>query len=212
MEGKFFIRGLLIGFSIAAPVGPIGALCIRRTLSDGRAAGFVSGMGAATADAAYGAVAAFGLTAISDFLQAQQFWLRLAGGLFLVWLGAKTYLSRPAGPESRIASSGLASAYATTLFLTLTNPMTIFSFIGIFAGLGLGAGGAGNHFAASQLVLGVFIGSALWWLLLSGGVGLFRSGLDATKLVWVNRLSGLIIFAFGALALLAASAKSSPSR
>lgn len=200
MDFGFFFRGLLLGFSIAAPVGPIGVLCIRRTLSDGRAIGFVTGLGAATADSIYGFVAAFSLTFISDLLISQQMWIKLIGGIFLCYLGVKTFLSEPANRAARVGGTGLAGAYGSTLFLTLTNPTTILSFVAVMAGLGLGNTG-GNYLAAAVLVVGVFFGSALWWLLLSGGVNLFRSKFDVHALRWVNRLSGLIILAFGALAL-----------
>lgn len=200
MDITFLFRGLAIGFSIAAPVGPIGVLCIRRTLADGRAAGLVSGLGAATADAIYGCIAGFGLTFISHFLVSQQIWLRLVGGLFLCYLGIKTLLSKPAEQAAHAKATGLLGAYASTFFLTVTNPMTILSFVAIFAGLGL-ASTSGNYRSASILVLGVFLGSALWWLLLSGGIGLFREKFTTTGLQWVNRISGLIITGFGLLAL-----------
>jgi threonine/homoserine/homoserine lactone efflux protein len=201
MPDSFVIRGLILGFSIAAPVGPIGVLCIRRTLTAGRAAGFVSGLGAATADMCYGAVAAFGLTAVSGLLIGQSFWIRLIGGVFLCYLGIRTFLSKPAEQAATTGKYSLVGAYASTLLLTLTNPSTILSFVAIFAGLGL-ASAAGSYSASGQLVLGVFLGSALWWLLLSTGVGLLRSRLDLRALRWVNRLSGLILLSFGLLALL----------
>ena len=196
------LRGLVIGFSIAAPVGPIGVLCIRRTLADGRAVGFAAGLGAATADALYGAVAGFGLTVVSTALVGRQGWLRLIGGAFLCWLGARTFLARPAEAAAQAAGgAGLLGAYASTLVLTLTNPMTILSFAAVFAGLGLGAAG-GGYGAAAVLVLGVFAGSALWWLALSGAVGLLRHRVTPRGLRWVNRASGTIIAGFGLLALL----------
>lgn len=200
MDIPFLVRGLIIGFSIAAPVGPIGVLCIRRTLADGRAAGLVSGLGAASADAVYGYVAAFGLTFISDFLVGQKFWLGLIGGLFLCYLGIKTLLAKPAEQAASASGRGLSGAYASTFFLTLTNPMTILSFVAIFAGLGL-ANTSSDYTSAGILVLGVFIGSALWWLLLSGGVGLFREKFNTNAMQWVNRISGLVITAFGIFAL-----------
>jgi threonine/homoserine/homoserine lactone efflux protein len=196
----FWLRGILIGFSIAAPVGPIGVLCIRRTLANGRVNGLVSGLGAATADAFYGSVAGFGLTFISGLLIDQRLWLRLIGGAFLCYLGIKTFLARPAEKAASATSSGLAGAYASTLFLTLTNPATIFSFAAVFAGLGLVSAG-GNYAASGLLVLGVFLGSALWWLLLSSGVNLFRAKFGPRQLRWVNRISGVVILAFGLLAL-----------
>ena len=201
MSIAFFLRGLLIGFSIAAPVGPIGVLCIRRTLAEGRAAGLISGLGAATADALYGCVAGFGLTFISGILIRQQTALRLAGGAFLVYMGIRTFLARPAEQAASSKTGGLLAAYASTFLLTLTNPLTILSFAAVFAGLGL-AGGGGDHASAAMLVLGVFCGSALWWCLLSGGVSLFRARLNLRALRWVNRLSGVVIAGFGIAALL----------
>ena len=201
MEIIFLLKGFVIGFSVAAPVGPIGVLCIRRTLTNGRLAGLVSGLGAATADAIYGCVAGFGLAFISNFLVSQQFWLRLAGGAFLLALGLKTFLEKPSDHAASAKGSGLPGAYASTFVLTLTNPMTIISFAAIFAGLGL-TGTNGNYTAAGILVLGVFIGSALWWLLLAGGVGLFHEKFNHPGLQWVNRISGVIIMGFGLFALM----------
>jgi len=200
MDDLLFFRGLLIGFSIAAPVGPIGVLCIRRTLSDGRLSGLVSGLGAATADALYGCVAGFGLTFISSFLVGQQMWFKLFGGLFLCYLGIKTLLSKPAERAAKASGSGLLGAYASTFLLTVTNPLTILSFAAIFAALGLG-NTTGSYASAVVLVLGVFLGSALWWLLLVGGVGLFRTRFNTQGMLWVNRISGLIITIFGVAAL-----------
>jgi threonine/homoserine/homoserine lactone efflux protein len=199
MDFGLFLRGLIIGFSIAAPVGPIGVLCIRRTLAEGRASGFLSGLGAATADALYGCVAGFGLTIVSGFLVDQRFWIQLIGGIFLLALGVKTLRAVPAEHTAAAAGSGLAASYASTLLLTLTNPMTILSFAGIFAALGV-AETSGDFSAAALLVLGVFVGSAAWWLLLSGGVGLLRDQLSAPVLRWTNRLSGVILVVFGAVA------------
>ncbi len=199
MDVGLFLEGIIIGFAIAAPVGPIGVLCIRRTLAEGRASGFVSGLGAATADAVYGAIAAFGLTLITDFLLGGASWLRLVGGAFLLFLGVKTFFARPAERAAEARGGGLPGAYASTFFLTLTNPTTILSFAAIFAGLGVT--GANDALSAALLVLGVFLGSAAWWLVLSGGTGLFRPKLSAGGLRWVNRVSGTIIAAFGVLAL-----------
>ncbi len=197
--------GVIIGFSIAAPVGPIGVLCIRRTLTDGRAAGFVSGLGAATADAIYGSIAGFGLTFISTFLISQQTWLRLIGGAFLCYLGLKTWLAKPSKQAATTKGTGLIGAYSSTFFLTFTNPMTIISFAAIFAGLGL-ANASGSYASAGILVLGVFSGSAIWWSILCSGVGLFQEKFSVHGLQWVNRISGTIIIGFGLWALLSALA------
>jgi threonine/homoserine/homoserine lactone efflux protein len=197
---NFFLRGVVIGFSIAAPVGPIGVLCIRRTLAEGRAAGFVSGLGAALADAVYGCIAGFGLTFISSFLVTQRLWLQFGGGLFLCWLGFKTFMTAPAESAAEARASGLVGDFVSTFLLTLTNPLTILSFAAVFAALGL-AGTSGDYVAAATLVGGVFVGSAMWWLLLCGGVGLLRGRFDAGGMLWVNRVSGGLIVTFGALAL-----------
>ena len=196
------LKGLIIGFSIAAPVGPIGLLCIRRSLADGRAAGFVSGLGAATADALFGIVAALGLTAVTNLLLAQQFWLRLGGGVFLVYLGIATLrapgeANRAEAPPRGAKAGNLLGAYGSTLALTLANPMTILSFLGIFVGLGVGAAD-GGAFAAGWLVSGVFLGSAAWWLSLSAAAGWLGRRLEPGGLRAVNFASGLIIAAFGA--------------
>ncbi len=200
MDISFLFRGLLIGFSIAAPVGPIGVLCIRRTFSDGRKSGLLSGLGAATADAIYGCIAGFGLAFISNFLINQQTWIRLIGGLFLCYLGIKTLIAKPAEKPAEIKNKGLMGAYASTFFLTLTNPMTILSFVAIFAGLGLA--GSTNYASAGILVLGVFLGSAAWWLLLSGVVGIFREKFKPSAMLWINRISGVIILGFGLFAII----------
>ncbi len=192
----FLLKGIILGFSIAAPVGPIGVLCIRRTLSCGMRNGFMSGLGAATADAIYGSIAALGLSVVSSFLIDQQFYLRLIGGAFLLYLGYATYKSIPAETAAIAKGEGLMGAYVSTLFLTITNPMTILSFAAVFAGLGLGATGA-NGMSALLLILGVFIGSMLWWAILSGLVNVLRDKFDQQRLKWVNQLSGIIIAGFG---------------
>jgi threonine/homoserine/homoserine lactone efflux protein len=222
----FLLKGIGIGFAIAAPVGPIGVLCIRRTFADGQAAGFATGLGAATADALYGAVAGFGLTAIADFLLGYQTPLQLAGGVFLVALGIKTFFTRPSSESARMQGAGLLSAWATTVVLTLTNPATVLSFAAVFAGAGLGqqTHGFGEAWA---IVIGVFLGSAAWWLILSWFVERYRRrhpdfasladnrlggavvtgltlGFASKTLTRINRVSGVLLAAFGAAALAAA--------
>lgn len=203
---QIIFQGILIGVTIAAPVGPIGILCIRRTLAEGRLAGFSSGFGAATADALYGAIAAFGLTFISVFLINQSLWLRLGGGSFLIYLGIKTFLSVPSketglNPSSSNGDS-LLSYYGSTLFLTLTNPITIISFAAIFAGFGIVNNQSNDNLAASSMVLGIFLGSSIWWLTLSVLTGFFRRMVNHNTMIWINRVSGTIIVSFGLLALI----------
>jgi len=194
-----FLKGLIIGLSIAVPVGPIGILCIRRTLTQGRIIGFLSGLGAATADALYGAMAGFGLTFLSNFLIGHRSWLHLIGGALLCILGVKTFLSKPAEQGAAIDGDSLWHAYLSTFFLTLTNPMTILFFVAVFAGLGVVS--AGDHYvSAGIMVSGVFIGSAMWWLLLSGFTGILQGLFNVKRLQWLNRISGLIIILFGLFA------------
>lgn len=201
MDIIYFYKGLIIGFSIAAPVGPIGILCIRRTLSSGRIFGLLSGMGAATADAFYGCIAAFGLTFISNFMLQQQIWLRLIGGAFLCFLGIKTIISQPSSSPTQANQNSLLSAYGSTFILTLTNPLTILFFAAIFAGLGL-ANMKGSYSSAGITVLGVFLGSSCWWVILSGVTSLLRHRINLSGLRWVNRISGSIILGFGIAAII----------
>lgn len=187
-----FFSTFLIGVSIAAPVGPIGILCIRRTLAHGKLVGFLSGMGAATADTVYGAIAAFGITIVTNSLVENTFWLRILGGCFLLYLGIKTFLEKPADHAAKATQSGYLSAYLSTFFLTITNPMTILAFIAIFTGPIL----AHNSAWPLVLVAGIFTGSAFWWLSLSFGVGLLRDRLTTNHMTWINRISGSIIIIF----------------
>lgn len=202
MSFEFFIRGLIIGLSIAAPVGPMGVLVIRRTLSDGRLVGLISGLGIAAGDTIYGALGGFGLTFITSFLINEQFWLRLIGGSFLVYLGLKTLLSRPAekAAEGAGKARSLPGYFISTMLLTLTNPTTIISFAAIMAGLGIGST-SGDYLSATILVSGVMLGSTSWWVILTGAISLFKNKITPAGMVWVNRLSGLIIIIFGLLAL-----------
>jgi threonine/homoserine/homoserine lactone efflux protein len=199
MNPVFLFKGILIGVSIAAPVGPIGMLCIRRSLRDGIWMGFTAGLGAATADAAYGSVAGFGLTAISGVLILPRFWIGMLGGGFLCYLGVRAFLSKPPAHAAPEKGASALAAYASTFLLTLANPSTILSFAVVFAAFGLGA--SINNVAAASLVLGVFVGSAAWWFVLSGGVSLVRHRVNTSWMQAVNRISGVILFAFGVYAL-----------
>ena len=200
---SWLARGLILGFAIAAPVGPIGVLCIRRTLAAGWLTGLLTGLGAATADGLYGGVAAFGLTAISGALVAQQGIIRVVGGALLCYLGLRTLLAKPAADAAPARDRrGLLGAYLSTVGLTLTNPATILSFAAVFAGLGLVGAGGSMAAAPTWLTAGVFLGSACWWLLLSGGVSLLRTRLAPGALRWVNRISGALLLGFGIVALI----------
>ena len=200
MDPSLFGQGLVLGFTIAAAVGPIGLLVIRRTLAHGRVYGLASGLGVALADATYGAIAAFGLTALMSLLVGARAPLALLGGAFMLYLGWRTFTSRPTEVAEAAERPGLVGAFGSIFGLTLTNPSTIISFAAIFAGLGVvGTGGAD----AALLTLGVFSGSAIWWLVLTTTVGLLRGRVTVRGLTWVNRIAGVVLLGFGVAAIVA---------
>lgn len=189
----FFLKGIAVGIVIAVPVGPVGVLCVRRTIFEGRLFGFLSGLGAATADTIFGIVAGFGLTVVSDLLLGYQTWLRAAGGLFLLYVGVSAlckHVTRVEAPEKN--AENLLSAYLSTFALTITNPVTILAFLGIFAGVGF-TGAAATLGRAGMLIAGVLVGSLIWWLGISLGAGLFRKSFGERHLVLLNRASGGIL-------------------
>jgi threonine/homoserine/homoserine lactone efflux protein len=189
-----FLKGLLFGFLLAASVGPMWVLCFRRTLDQGPVAGFTAGMGVAVADGFYGAVAAFGLTAISGVLLRHSFWIGLLGGLFLVYLAVKMLVSHPRLATERKAPDGLAQGFLATLGLTLANPPTILAFAAIFAGLGLVSDA--DYLTASLITLAIFLGSAGWWLILAGGAHWLRHRISEPVLRAINIVSGITILGF----------------
>ncbi|HUQ44578.1 MAG TPA: LysE family transporter [Candidatus Limnocylindria bacterium] len=193
------LKGLILGFTIATAVGPITLLVIRRTLGHGTRYGFVSGLGVATADATYGGVAAFGLTALTSLLVSAHVLLGIVGGLVIVLMGYRTIVSRPAEVATDEARPGLVPAFASIYGLTMTNPLTIVLYAGVFAGIGLAAGA--SFVDAAVLTLAVWAGSALWWLMLTPIVGWARERVSARALLWVNRISGLALVAFGVAAI-----------
>jgi threonine/homoserine/homoserine lactone efflux protein len=199
MEPIFFLKGLIIGFAMAVPIGPIGIMCIRKTLAEGHSRGLIIGLGAATADSLYGSIAAFGLTFISDVITRQHFWVSLVGGGLLLFLGIRTFRAKRKDPIVPFDKKGLLGSYVSAFLLALTNPMTIFAFVAVFAAFGLGQ--RLSIISACILVLGVFTGSCLWFLTLGFVATLFRKNLDAGGLRWVNRISGALIILSGVAAL-----------
>lgn len=197
MEFTFLIQGFVIGFSVAAPIGVVGLLCINRTLMQGSLSGFVSGLGAATAHSIYGCIAGFGLTFISSFLIDEQFHIRLIGGIFLYYLGIKTFFRKPKYEKLAIDGNTLINSYLSSFFVAITNPLTILSFAAVFAGLGLGSRTTGYNNSSIVIVLGVFSGSTCWWSILSCSVGFFRRRLNSQALRLLNRISGIMILFFG---------------
>jgi threonine/homoserine/homoserine lactone efflux protein len=193
-------KGLLAGLAIAAPVGPVNVLCISRTLAKGRNAGLVSGLGAATADGLYGSIAAFSITFIIQLLIRDMFWIRLIGGIVLMGIGAVYYFKRPKSLKEQERPSSEGTDFVSTLFLTLTNPTTVLSFLAVLAALGLARNP--SHWLTLWLVLGIFSGSMLWWVLLVVVVNRLRDRFDDRSLVWMNRIAGLAIGGFGAFTFL----------
>ena len=203
MDFILFLSAAIIGFIAAAPIGPVNVLCIQRTLNQGRAIGIISGLGAATADAVYGGIAGLGLTLTSHILLKNQLWIRSAGGLFLCYLGVRIILAKQRDHAVSNHVRGFMGAYTSTLVLTLANPTTIFSYGIMFAGFGIISPHHGPE-AAWFLVPGVFIGSAMWWITLSGGAGMLRSRLNESGFTWVNRISGAIVAGSGLLMIMIA--------
>lgn len=189
----FLLKGVLVGIIIAVPAGPVGVLCIRRTIFHGRLAGFLSGLGAACADAMFGIIAGFGLTVVSDWLLGYQDWLRVGGAGFLLYIGISAFTADPlAGTQSQRDPEGFLADYASAFALTITNPITILAFVAIFAGIGF-TGREATLGRAAILVLGVWLGSLLWWAGLAFGAGLVRLSFRRNHLVWINRGSGGIL-------------------
>jgi threonine/homoserine/homoserine lactone efflux protein len=204
----FVIKGLMIGLSIAAPLGPIGILCMNRTLAEGPRMGFICGLGAATADALYALAGTVALSAIAQWIIADRVELRIVGGVFLVYLGARTFMRPGAvlpatGKLPALLPPGWHAAFMSTFLLTLANPITMLSFAAVFAGLGVTSVGVlrGADVAAAALVAGVFLGSALWWLFLSTFIGRLRHFIGVRTLMLINRLSGTVLTAFGLYAI-----------
>jgi threonine/homoserine/homoserine lactone efflux protein len=196
-----FVRGLALGVAVAAPVGPMSLLCMRQTLARGFLAGIAAGLGVATADGVYGAIAAFGLVAVADVLIGQQPWLRIVGGAAMVYLGIGAMRTRTSEVAAVASGGGLARSYASTFALTMMNPSTILSFAALFAGVGLGGSESGGSSAAPLIVAGVFVGSALWWLLVTGGLSLARTRLSPRAQRVINLGAGLVLVTFGILAI-----------
>lgn len=195
MDGVLFLKSALIGLSIAAPVGPIGLLCIQRSLSHGARIGFISGLGAACADACFGMIGAFGVAAVTHAFVALAQPLALAGSMLLLWMGARL-LRAPPAQQTAPARDAMKSlpAFSSVYALTMTNPLTILSFVAVFAALGAGA--ATDAGQATLMVAGVFTGSALWWLGLALTVAALRHRISARIMVRVNQAAGLFLLGF----------------
>jgi len=190
--------GILIGFSVAAPVGPIALLIMRRSLNEGRLAGFVSGLGAATADLLCGLVAAFGVSALTVLIATHHQSLQLVGGVVMLGLGWNAFRAKdPMSANRPLHERNLFLAYLFTFLLTMSNPLTLFGMIAVVAAFG-GGGPAYTHVETAVLGLGIFLGSASWWLLLTNLAGWLGRKLGNHTLHVINMIAGALILAFGA--------------
>ncbi|MGE5682080.1 MAG: LysE family translocator [Bacillota bacterium] len=196
----FFLKGIIVGLAMTISIGPITIMCIRETLATGQSRGLVIGLGASTGDLFYSTIAAFGLTVISDALIAQQFWIRLIGGIILFFLAAKTFRSEPADPKVYVNNGGMIKLYLTSVLIAATNPITIFAFLALFATFGLA--NEYNHLRALAIVTGVFVGSFAWFIVLTAAIRLFRHKFDVYKLRIANKIAGALIFIAGVIAVL----------
>lgn len=191
MLAIIFIKGLVIGLVLALPAGPVGLLCVRRTLFEGVSFGLVSGVGAAIADTIFCIIAAFGLTFISDWILLYQNWLGVAGGVFLIAIGVRALLLRDIPEPEPLDGEKIVGVFASAFALTISNPITILAFAAIFAKFGVGADAAMVHLAV--VVAGVFVGSALWWLGLTFGIAWVKRRARRVTLGWVHHASGAIL-------------------
>jgi threonine/homoserine/homoserine lactone efflux protein len=209
---SLFVKGLIVGFCLAAPVGPIAAICVQRTIAKRWLSGVVSGLGAAVADALYGAVAAFGATIISEFLITERAWLQRIGGAILILLGLRLLFFSKSLERKREAdkNGNLVGDFLSTFVLTLTNPMTFVAFAAIFTTMGIGAV-RGQPILTAELVGGVFVGSELWWLILAGGAHALRHHFDFRKLTTINRATGVFVIAVGLIYLLLKTTPDNPT-
>lgn len=197
---SLFLKSLMIGFLMCLPLGPIAVLCIHRTLKGGRMHGLVSGLGAATADALYSLIAVLGLGIISNFLVKEQMWVRVIGGILLIYIGVRIFLSQPAKKETPAGDQPYFRNFISAFVLTLTNPLTFWALAAIFAGLGL-VGEDINHVSAGLIVAGIFVGATLWWFILSNIANMLRGILEHGMLKLLNRIIGILIVCFGVFVL-----------
>lgn len=198
----FLLKGIMVGLLASIPLGPIGVICIQRTINKGRASGFFSGVGAATADTIFAAIAGFSLTFIINFIEEKQRILEVIGGIIVILLGIKTFYTNPVAQLRRHKKqqNKLIEDFLSVLLLTVTNPFAIFLFVGLFATLGLAYNG--ENIGLSLIALaGVFLGGTLWWFTLSSLVNMFRKKFRLKQLWWINKIAGAVIFILGVLAI-----------
>ena len=196
MELIYFLKGLVIGFSLAAPVGPVGILCVRRTLTYGERHGFMTGLSAASSDMIYSIIAAFGITLISNFITDHQQLIRIIGGIFLIALGYYSHRFHQSDEKATTRVNSHTLSFVSTFFLTFTNPLTLFAFAAVFAGIGIEKI-ADNNIFGLFLIAGVFLGSLLWFSLLISLSRIFKEKVTNERLAIVNKISGFLLILIG---------------
>ncbi len=199
---KYILDGIIIGFSASVPLGPIGVLCIQRTLNKGRLAGFFSGLGAAFSDTLYAIIAGFSLSFIVSFIEQQLLYIQIFGAAILIFLGFKIFYSNPAKQlrKQKRGKGNLFQDFVSTFLITISNPLAIFLFLAFFASFGVVKKG-GDYFNHMLLIIGVMTGASLWWFILTSVVNLFRSKINLRRLWWLNKIAGativiLVVIAF----------------
>ena len=200
MDFVYFLQGAVIGFSLAAPIGPVGILCVRRTLEHGARYGLVIGVSAACCDVVYSIVAAFGITLVSDFVTLEQYWIRLVGGTILLVIGYGVFRTHPPVDKAVKAPRGHTWVVFSTALLVFTNPLTLFAFAAAFAVIGV-KNIVGHPVSGLMLVGGVFFGSLTWFILLTGFVHLFKEKVIRVEFTLVNRAAGALLMLCGLYAL-----------
>jgi threonine/homoserine/homoserine lactone efflux protein len=200
MEMNYLLNGILIGFALAVPIGPIAVLCIRQTLSNGHLSGMVIGLGAATSDFLYSGLAALGLTIISTALNSLQLWARIAGAAVLLIIGIKIFITKYRSENTPINTAGMLKSYILTFLFALMNPVPFFAFISVFTIFGIGHNI--SNLSALTLAFGVFIGSLLWFITLSSIVTLLKHKMNFDRALWMNRITGSVIILYGFFAIL----------
>jgi threonine/homoserine/homoserine lactone efflux protein len=200
---ELFWKGIFIGLMVSIPLGPIGVLCIQRTLNKGRKSGFVSGLGATVADTFFSLIAGFGISMIITFLKAHHIYFQIIGGIIVMYLGIHIFFTNPVQQlrHHRMSQNKLSQDFLSVFFLTVSNPMAIFFFIAMFAGVNLAAGPM-NIFLVGLIVAGVFVGSSSWWFILTTFVNIFRHRFRLKSIWWMNKVAGVIIFFLGLAAIL----------
>jgi len=203
VEIDFLIKGIIVGFLASIPLGPVGVLCIQRTINKGRTSGLFSGMGAATVDAFFALVAALGLTFIINFIEEQQFYIQMIGGGVLIFLGTRIFNTNPIQQirRHRKKKNKLIEDFISVFFLTLSNPLAVFLFVAAFAGIGV-VTSKDSSVKSSLIIAGVFIGATIWWASLTFFVDLFRKKFRLKQLWWINKIAGVLIIVFGIAAML----------